>query len=169
MAGNIKTFMQESGIAFIEGAVPASIEAVGEKKKVTWTNKDGSSGTEDFDTVMFAVGREVCTSGIGLDTTGVKVGAPPYARRHFTPSRLARVGKRMPKWGRGRAHGETSKLPRAGHTLTACHRWPQWNRLRRPPGAPSVAPLALRRASACEPSAAPPRAEPPAAAAVVRR
>jgi len=73
MAGNIKTFMEESGIGFIGGAVPASIEAAGEKKKVTWTLKDGSTGSEEFDTVLFAVGRDVCTGSIGLDKAGVEV------------------------------------------------------------------------------------------------
>jgi len=73
MAGQIKTYMQEHGIAFIEGAVPSLIEAAGDKKKVTWTYKDGSTASEEFDTVMFATGREVCTSNIGLENTGVQV------------------------------------------------------------------------------------------------
>jgi len=76
MAGQVKSFMQESGIAFIEGAVPTLVEGDKDgKKTVTWTFKDGSTGSEDFDTVMFATGRDVCTSGIGLETTGVKVSA----------------------------------------------------------------------------------------------
>ena len=54
--------------------MPASIEqtAAG-RKKVTWTLKDGSSGSDEFDTVLFAVGRDVCTGGIGLENTGVEL------------------------------------------------------------------------------------------------
>jgi len=75
MAGQIKTYMEEIGIPFIEGAVPSSIEKVGEKKKVTWQYKDGTTASEEFDTVMFATGRDVCTTGIGLEAAGVKLSA----------------------------------------------------------------------------------------------
>ena len=66
--------MTTHGIPFIDGAVPASIEqtAAG-RKKVTWTLKDGSSGSDEFDTVLFAVGRDVCTREIGLEKTGVEL------------------------------------------------------------------------------------------------
>ena len=41
--------------------------------QVTWKHTDGSTGSEEFDTVLFAVGRDVCTKDIGLDTAGVKM------------------------------------------------------------------------------------------------
>lgn len=42
-------------------------------KKVHWQYKDGSVGSDEYDTVMFAVGRDVCTGGMGLDKAGVQV------------------------------------------------------------------------------------------------
>jgi len=74
MAMNIKNFMEgpECGVKFVQGE-PASVELTPSgKKKVTWKQKDGSTLSDEFDTVMFAVGRDVCTSKIGLETTGVK-------------------------------------------------------------------------------------------------
>jgi len=74
MAGQIKTYMQEGGISFLEGAVPAKVElAPSGRKLVTYTFKDGSSASAEFDTVLLAVGRDVTTDQIGLDTTGVAV------------------------------------------------------------------------------------------------
>jgi len=73
MASQIKTFMQESGIGFIEGAVPTSVQLTAAGRKlVTWKHSDGTTGSEEFDTVMLAVGRDVCTASMGLETTGVK-------------------------------------------------------------------------------------------------
>jgi thioredoxin reductase (NADPH) len=74
MAMQVKNYMQEHGIPFIEGAVPASIEKLESgQKKVTWTLKDGSSASAEYDTVLFAIGRDVCTNNIGLESTGVTV------------------------------------------------------------------------------------------------
>ncbi|KAL1521954.1 hypothetical protein AB1Y20_021600 [Prymnesium parvum] len=72
MAGQIKTFMEQSGIPFVQG-VPTSIEQAGERKRVTWTRTDGTTEAEEFDTVLLAVGRDVCTRGIGLEAAGVEV------------------------------------------------------------------------------------------------
>jgi pyruvate/2-oxoglutarate dehydrogenase complex dihydrolipoamide dehydrogenase (E3) component len=73
MAGQIKTYMQEEGCTFIEKMVPVSVEmAPSGRKLVKWTSTDGaSSGEGEFDTVLFAVGRDVCTNAMGLDATGV--------------------------------------------------------------------------------------------------
>jgi thioredoxin/glutathione reductase (selenoprotein) len=72
MAGLVAKNMQDHGINFLEKAVPTSIEAAeGGKKLVHWQFADGSAGSGEFDTVMFAVGRDVCTTGMGLETTGV--------------------------------------------------------------------------------------------------
>ncbi|KAL3914913.1 MAG: hypothetical protein SGPRY_007451, partial [Prymnesium sp.] len=71
MAAQIKGFMEQSGVEFIQG-VPVAVETVGEKKKVKWAHGE-AVGSEEFDTVMVAVGRDVCTSEIGLETTGVQV------------------------------------------------------------------------------------------------
>jgi pyruvate/2-oxoglutarate dehydrogenase complex dihydrolipoamide dehydrogenase (E3) component len=34
---------------------------------------DGTDFSDEFDTVVFAIGRDACTSGIGLDKIGVKL------------------------------------------------------------------------------------------------
>jgi thioredoxin reductase (NADPH) len=78
MAGQVKNYMQnDCGIKFLEGAVPTKVElgADGKKRVVTWALKDGSCAKDEFDTVLFAVGRSVCTDKIGLEKTGVNVSA----------------------------------------------------------------------------------------------
>lgn len=74
MAGLVKQYMQEHGTAFIEGAVPTSIEPTSEgRKKVSWQLADGSVGEGVFDTVLVAIGRVAETSKIGLHNTAVKL------------------------------------------------------------------------------------------------
>ena len=44
--------MAEHGTKFIEGAVPAAVEKLDSgRKKVTWTLKDGTTASDEFDTV----------------------------------------------------------------------------------------------------------------------
>jgi thioredoxin reductase (NADPH) len=75
MAGHIKTYMEETAkIKFLEGAVPTAVELTdGGRKKVTWQLKDGTTASDEYDTVLLAIGRNVCTDAIGLDAAGVKV------------------------------------------------------------------------------------------------
>ena len=75
MAGHIKTYMEETAkIKFLEGAVPTAVELTdGGRKKVTWQLKDGTIASDEYDTVLLAIGRNVCTDAIGLDAAGVKV------------------------------------------------------------------------------------------------
>jgi thioredoxin reductase (NADPH) len=75
MAGHIKTYMEETAkIKFLEGAVPTAVEPTdGGRKKVTWQLKDGTTASDEYDTVLLAMGRNVCTDAIGLDAAGVKV------------------------------------------------------------------------------------------------
>ena len=75
MAGHIKTYMEETAkIKFLEGAVPTAVELTdGGRKKVTWQLKDGTTASDEYDTVLLAMGRNVCTDAIGLDAAGVKV------------------------------------------------------------------------------------------------
>merc|ERR1719181_2329292 len=60
---------------FIEKCVPTSVElAASGRKLVKWQSVDGSTtGEDEFDTVLLAVGRDVCTSKMGLETTGVQI------------------------------------------------------------------------------------------------
>mmetsp|Transcript_32649 Transcript_32649/g.53988 ORF Transcript_32649/g.53988 Transcript_32649/m.53988 type:complete len:490 (+) Transcript_32649:168-1637(+) len=74
MAMQVKNYMQEHGINFIDGAVPTAVEETASgMKKVTWQLKDGSCSSSEFDTVLLAIGRSVCTNEIGLERTGVTV------------------------------------------------------------------------------------------------
>merc|ERR1719502_2025886 len=76
MANQIKTFMQEGGIKFIKG-VPVSVElAPSGRKLVKYSGAEpGTDAEEEFDTVLLATGRDVCTSSMGLEATGVAVNA----------------------------------------------------------------------------------------------
>jgi pyruvate/2-oxoglutarate dehydrogenase complex dihydrolipoamide dehydrogenase (E3) component len=74
MAGLCKKYMQEHGVVFIEGAVPTSVEALSSgAKKVSWKCADGSAGSAEYDTVLLAIGRTVCTNDIGIEHSGVAV------------------------------------------------------------------------------------------------
>ena len=75
MAGHFTTYMEETAkINFLEGAVPTAVELTdGGRKKVTWQLKDGTTASDEYDTVLLAIGRNVCTDAIGLDAAGVKV------------------------------------------------------------------------------------------------
>merc|ERR1719240_1149089 len=77
MAGLIKNYMESKehcGIDFIEGAVPVSIELTAAGKKlVHWKHTDGKTGSAEYDTVLMAVGRDVTSNKMGLDTTGVAI------------------------------------------------------------------------------------------------
>merc|ERR1719164_328695 len=73
MAMQIKNYMQEHGINFLDKMVPVSVElAPSGRKLVKYAAADGSCTAEaEFDTVLCATGRDVCTSAMGLETTGV--------------------------------------------------------------------------------------------------
>lgn len=74
MAMQIKTYMEEHGIAFLDKAVPEKVEAAeGGKKRVTYKFASGEIATGEYDTVMLAVGRDVCTKTMGLEKTGVTI------------------------------------------------------------------------------------------------
>ena len=75
MAEIVKRNMEtEHGVSFIEKATPSAVElAPSGKKLVKWKYTDGTTGEAEFDTVLLAVGREVCTGKMGLETTGVTI------------------------------------------------------------------------------------------------
>jgi len=60
--------------AFLKGFVVDSVEAQADgKKKVTWkpTKGDGSGGSDVYDTILYAIGRDACTGGLTLPKAGV--------------------------------------------------------------------------------------------------
>ncbi|XP_078531135.1 thioredoxin reductase 1, cytoplasmic isoform X2 [Lissotriton helveticus] len=77
IANKIGDYMEGHGVKFIRSFVPTKIEQIepGEpgKLKVTAKSSDGTEITEEYNTVLLAIGRDACTRKIGLDTVGVKI------------------------------------------------------------------------------------------------
>lgn len=82
MAERIGAHMKESGVKF-ESAVPTRIEEVEPKTKtkagrvrVYFTRKDSKEEhSEEYDTVVMAIGRDAMTKDIGLNVVGVQTNA----------------------------------------------------------------------------------------------
>jgi len=76
MANKIGEYMEEHGINMIRECVPTSLEEVEPgtpgKVKVTGKYNDGTEFADEFNTVVFAMGRNACTGNIGLDKVGVQ-------------------------------------------------------------------------------------------------
>ena len=64
--------MLNSGTNFIEKSVPIAVELTPEgKKKVSYESEDKTIKSEEFDTVMLAVGRAPDVKGLGLELVGL--------------------------------------------------------------------------------------------------
>ena len=68
IADRIGAYMEDHGVKFKRAVVPSKLVKVGDKIQVTFS--DGSS--EDYDTVLAAVGRMADTDKLGLENVGVK-------------------------------------------------------------------------------------------------
>jgi pyruvate/2-oxoglutarate dehydrogenase complex dihydrolipoamide dehydrogenase (E3) component len=76
-AEKIVTYMQSHGTKFIRRCVPISLEKNGNRIRVTYKNvDDGKESEEDFDTVLFAIGRKGEAIKMGLEDIGVKIDKP---------------------------------------------------------------------------------------------
>nr|QWA14832.1 thioredoxin reductase [Diaphanosoma celebensis] len=68
-------YMEKHGVQFKRGYVPTKIERIEEgspgRLKVTSENGDGEILEEEYNTVLFAIGRDACTSTIGIENSGV--------------------------------------------------------------------------------------------------
>ncbi|GIY15390.1 thioredoxin reductase 3 [Caerostris darwini] len=77
MAEKIGSYMQSEGIKFIRPCVPKKVEKIdsneSHKLRITGTMQNGEEIVGDYDTVLFAIGRDSCTDNIGLEKVGVKV------------------------------------------------------------------------------------------------
>jgi len=77
MAVKIGEYMEEHGVNMVRECVPTSIEKIEEgapgKVKVVGKYNDGTEFVDEFNTVIFAIGRDACTNKIGLDKVGVKL------------------------------------------------------------------------------------------------
>jgi len=75
MAELIGSYMEKHGVHFKRGYVPIKIERIEEgspgRLKVTAENGDGEIIEEEYNTVLFAIGRDACTSSIGIENSGV--------------------------------------------------------------------------------------------------
>jgi thioredoxin reductase (NADPH) len=73
MANKVADHMLAEGVKFIREAVPTKIEKLDDGKLVVTYSGPNGEQDEIFDTVMFATGRDVCTTEIGLDKAGVEI------------------------------------------------------------------------------------------------
>ncbi|XP_050694209.1 thioredoxin reductase 1, cytoplasmic-like [Eriocheir sinensis] len=77
MANKIGDYMEQHGVKFIRGAVPTEITQIEEGTpgllRVTARTTEGEEVVGEYNTVVVAVGRDPCTSTIGLENTDVKL------------------------------------------------------------------------------------------------
>jgi len=73
MAERIGKYMEDHQTKFIKKAVPVKLEKPDADGKIVVTYKQGDEEkTEEYDTVLFAMGRYAVTEGLNLDKAGVK-------------------------------------------------------------------------------------------------
>ncbi|CAG0878856.1 unnamed protein product [Darwinula stevensoni] len=78
MANLVGGYMEQQGIRFIKQCIPTKIEKIedGTPPTLRVTGKYVETGEEiieEFNTVLFAIGRDACTKGIGLEDIDVKI------------------------------------------------------------------------------------------------
>lgn len=75
IAEKIGAYMETEGVKFLRPALPTKIERLEEgtpgKYKVTFKKDSGEETTDEFNTILFAIGRDPCTDKIGLEKAGV--------------------------------------------------------------------------------------------------
>ena len=80
MANIVGDYMEKNGMRFIRESIPTEIVRVREPNEgdpgevlVKYKGQDGKILEETFNTVILAVGRDPCTSELGLDKIGVQL------------------------------------------------------------------------------------------------
>lgn len=73
MANKVSDHMAADGVRFIRESVPTKVEKQEDGKLLVTYDSPAGSQSELFDTVLFAVGRDPCTTQIGLEEIGVKL------------------------------------------------------------------------------------------------
>jgi len=75
IAGLIGDQMEKHGVRFVRGQVPVKVELIEQgtpnRLKVSSVNDAGETVEEEYNTVLFAIGRDACTSTIGIEKAGV--------------------------------------------------------------------------------------------------
>ena len=74
MANRIGKYMENHGTKFIRGAVPTKLEKPDPSGKIIVTyEQDGQIQQDQYDTVLFAIGRYALTEALNLGRVGIKV------------------------------------------------------------------------------------------------
>mmetsp|Transcript_2242 Transcript_2242/g.3872 ORF Transcript_2242/g.3872 Transcript_2242/m.3872 type:complete len:346 (+) Transcript_2242:661-1698(+) len=90
MANRIGSYMEAYHTKFIRGAVPVKLEKPDPEGKITVTFKQGDEEkTEEYDTVLFAIGRYAVTKGLNLEKAGLE--CEKNGKFKVTPGELTNV------------------------------------------------------------------------------
>ncbi|XP_015265602.1 PREDICTED: thioredoxin reductase 2, mitochondrial isoform X2 [Gekko japonicus] len=75
MATLVTDYMEAHGTRFLKKCSPTKVEKMEDGRvRVVWKHSDsGKEGTDEFDTLMWAVGRQPDTKTLNLETAGVKI------------------------------------------------------------------------------------------------
>lgn len=77
MAEKIGVYMEKEGIKIVRECIPTKVEQIeaGQPGRllVTGEMSNGDIFQDEFNTILFAIGRDACTANIGLDVVGVKL------------------------------------------------------------------------------------------------
>jgi len=75
MAHLVKESMIEAGVKFLSKCIPNSVEKTEDNRLlVKWSNtENGTTFSDVFDTVLFAVGRKACTDDLKLHNAGINL------------------------------------------------------------------------------------------------
>jgi thioredoxin reductase (NADPH) len=72
MANRIAAYMGDSHTKFIKSATPSKLEKPNPDGPIQVTyNQNGEEKVEEFDTVLFAMGRYALTAGLNLEAAGL--------------------------------------------------------------------------------------------------
>ncbi|KAF5287803.1 hypothetical protein FQR65_LT12171 [Abscondita terminalis] len=74
MAGIITNCLIEKGVKFLFKCLPTAVQKLQDGKLlVTWENNEGEEFSDEYDTVLFAIGRRALTKDLKLENAGVEV------------------------------------------------------------------------------------------------
>jgi len=76
MAEKAGDYMKEEGIKFLRPCIPSKIEQIesgqpGRLRVTARMTESNEEVVEEYNTVLFAIGRDPCTDNIGLQNTGI--------------------------------------------------------------------------------------------------